>query len=114
MIAGISCVTIFLIDFVITTVSMMNLNKKCKEIYDYIDKSLDAKFDKITDKSVSRFLDENLRFDKKTDLQISLAGISKKFRENETHFLRAFPSFKSTKYSALIDKIRIAYKKRKN
>ena len=46
-------------------------------------------------------------------MTLSLSGITKRFKENETHFLRAFPAFKSTKYGELIERIRLAYKQRK-
>lgn len=111
IIVGLSCFTIFLIDFIVTTVSMCNLNKKCKEIYDYINGYVDDKFEVMTDKG--RYLEENLKFEKKTDIIVKLSGMTKKFKENETHFFRAFPSFKSTKYADLVDKIKVVYKKKK-
>lgn len=108
---GLSCLAIFLVDFVITTVSMMNLNKKCKEIYNYINSYLDNKFEEMNDKG--RYLEENIKFERKTDMTLSLIGMTRRFKENETHFLRAFPSFKSTKYAELMDKIRAAYKQKR-
>ena len=111
IIVGTSCFAIFLIDFIVTTVSMCNLNKKCKEIYDYLNDYVDNKFEAMTDKG--RFIEENLRFEKKTDIIVKLSGMTSKFKENETHFFRAFTSFKSTKYADLIDKIKMIYKKKK-
>ena len=111
IVTGVSCLLVFLIDFIITTVSMMNLNKKCKEIYNYIDSFLDNKFNEMNDKG--KYIEENIKFERKTDMTLSFSGLTKRFKENETHFLRAFPSFKSTKYSDLMDKIRLAYKQKK-
>ena len=111
-IVGLSCFSIFMIDFIITTVSMCNLNKKCKEIYDHINDYLDNKFELMTDKS--HFLEENINFEKKADITVKLSGMTKRFKENETHFLRAYPTFKSTKYAELIDKIRITSRRKRD
>ena len=111
VIVGTLCLLIFMIDLIVTTVSMCNLNKKCKEIYDYLNDYLDNKFELMTDKG--RYLEENLKFEKKADIIVKLSGMTKKFKENETHFFRAFPGFKSTKYTDLFDKIKLIYKRKK-
>lgn len=112
VIVGISCVSIFMVDLIVTTVSMCNLNKKCKEIYDYLNDYLDNKFEIMTDKG--RYLEENLKFEKKADIIVKLSGMTKKFKDNETHFFRAFPGFKSTKYADLFDKIKLIYKRKQS
>jgi uncharacterized membrane protein len=147
-ITAISVLVIFITDAVFTSISMANLNKKFKAIYDYIDEYVDEKFETITDRS--KFLDENLIIEKKKNLSVALhkisdlrnnvkhgmsvsavanvrqnvkdtvlpnikglrersseVGISRIFKDNELHFLRAFPYFKSTKYNDLVERIKM-------
>ena len=91
---------------------MCNLNKKCREIYDYLNQYLDDKFETMTDKS--KFLDENLILDKTMDVSVAFKGMTKKFKENELHFFRAFPYFRSTKYNDLLSKIKVLSRKKKD
>ena len=106
IITAITMLVIFIIDGIMTTVSMCNLNKKCKAIYDQLNEFVDSKFETMTDKS--KFLDENVTFDKvKIDVSVKLKGMTKRFKESEMHVIRAFPYFKSTKYNDLIQRIKI-------
>ncbi|MBE5936104.1 MAG: hypothetical protein E7262_10065 [Lachnospiraceae bacterium] len=140
IVTAVSILIIFVTDGVFTTISMCNLNKKFKDIYDYLDEFVDGKFEAITDKS--KFLDENLIIEKKKEISVALKNVynnkklpslkgvkqlkergaikdivslkekgnfllpTKIFKETELHFFRAFPYFKSTKYSDLVEKIK--------
>ena len=115
IITAIAMLVIFVIDGTMTTVSMCNLNKKCKEIYEQLNAYVDSKFEDMTDKS--KFLDENVTFDKvKIDVSVKLQGMTKRFKESEMHVIRAFPYFRSTKYNDLIQRIKVTsrLKLRKN
>lgn len=107
-----SLVAIFLVDLIVTTVSMCNLNKKFKEVYDYINDYIDDKFETMTDKS--KFLDEHAIIEKRKDITVALLGMTKKFKENELHFFRAFPYFKSNKYKDLAEKMKESLRLKKN
>ena len=107
-----SLVAVFLVDLIVTTVSMCNLNKKFKEVYEYINDYIDDKFDTMTDKS--KFLDEHAIIEKRKDITVALLGMTKKFKENELHFFRAFPYFKSNKYKDLVDKMKESIRLKKN
>ena len=132
VITAIATLAIFITDGIFTTVSMCNLNKKCKEIYEYLNEYVDSKFETMTDKS--KFLDENLIIEKKNEISVALKnvynlkgiqnlkevnplkdisqlkGITRRFRDSEVHFFRAFPYFKSNKYNDLIEKIKNYYR----
>ena len=112
VVSAVAIVAIFATDAILTTVSMCNLNKKCREIYDYLNQYLDDKFETMTDKS--KFLDENLILDKTMDVSVAFKGMTKKFKENELHFFRAFPYFRSTKYNDLLSKIKVVSRKKKD
>ena len=111
-ISAIAILAIFATDAILTTVSMCNLNKKCREIYDYLNQYLDDKFETMTDKS--KFLDENLVLDRKIDVSVAFKGMTKRFKENELHFFRAFPYFKSTKYNDLLSRVKTVVRKKKD
>lgn len=108
--ACIACWTIFLIDAVFTVIGMRNLNRKCKEIYDSLDQYIDKSFDKINAKA--EYFNRFLIVEKSKGLVVKIKGINKRFVELETKYLKVYPSFKSTQYSDLLDKMKEAVEKK--
>ena len=101
---------IFILDFIFTTIAMCNLNRKCKELYDAWDAYVDGKLDKINSKKDA--LDKYIVVEKGKMLVVKLKGFNAKFVDLETRYLKAYPTFISTKYSAVIDKMKAAIKKK--
>lgn len=83
---------------------MCNLNRKCKEIYDAIDRNIEAGFDKMNNKKtyLNRF--KIVRGSK--TLVVKLKGINKKFVSMETRILEAYPDFHSYSYGEIMDKMK--------
>jgi len=102
---------IFLCDAAFTTISMCNLNKKCKEIYDAWDNYVEGKLDTLNEKKdkLNRF--KIVRSGKR--LVVKMKGVNSKFVDLESRFLKVYPIFKSTTYSELIEKIKVAASRKK-
>lgn len=98
---------VFLFDAIFTTIGMCNLNRKCKELYDAWDNYVEGKLDKINEKK--KYFDKFLVVEKGKNLVVKLKGVNTKFVDLETHVLRAFPSFKSTLYGDLIDRMKAPF-----
>ncbi len=95
---------LFLVDATLTVIGMCNLNRKCKEIYDAIDRNIEAGFDKMNNKKtyLNRF--KIVRGSK--TLVVKLKGINKKFVSMETRILEAYPDFHSYSYGEIMDKMK--------
>lgn len=105
---------VFLCDAAFTTISMCNLNRKCKEIYDAWDNYVDGKLDVLNEKKngLNRF--KIVRSGKK--LVVKMKGVNNKFVDLESrfsNFLKVYPVFKSTTYSELIEKMKKASLRKK-
>lgn len=102
---------LFLCDAAFTTISMCNLNRKCKEIYDAWDNYVDSKLDSLNEKKdkLNRF--KIVRSGK--GLVVKMKGVNSKLVDLESRFLKVYPIFKSTTYSELIDKMKSAASLRK-
>ncbi len=96
----------FLCDAAFTTISMCNLNRKCKEIYDAWDSYVDGKLDTLNEKKKKLDKFRIVRSGKR--LVVKMKGVNNKFVDLESRFLKVYPIFKSTTYSELIDKIKQA------
>lgn len=103
---SIAIVVIFIFDAVFTTISMCNLNKKCKAIYDAWDGYVEGKLEKLNAKKDK--LERFVIVEKSKNLVVKLKGVNRRFVEAETRVLKAYPSFKSTKYGAVIKKMKHA------
>ena len=102
--ASIAIWVVFLSDAVFTTISMCNLNKKCKEIYDAIDKYSEQQLDKINSKAGKLKKFRMVRRGQK--LVVMAKGVNKKIVEVEAHYLMAVKDFQSTRYPGMIDQMR--------
>lgn len=104
--AAIAAWGVFLTDAVFTTVAMLNLNRKCKEIYDVIDANVEKGFDKLNEKKkvFGRF--KVVKQGKQ--LLVKAKGVNRRFVEAETRFLEAVPDFRSTSYGEIMEKMRHA------
>lgn len=102
---------LFLVDATLTVIGMCNLNRKCKEIYDAIDRNIEAGFDKMNNKKayLNRF--KIVRGSK--TLVVKLKGINKKFVSMETRILEAYPDFHSYSYGEILDKMKETLSRRK-
>ena len=107
---AVSILIIFFIDAVFTTLSMCNLNRKCKELYDAWDRYVERGLDKINSKKES--LEKFIVIEKGKKLVVKLKGVNRKFVDLETRYLKRFPAFTSTKYNALINKMKNALRKK--
>ncbi len=108
---------IFILDIVFTTIGMLNLNRKCKELYDAWDKMVEDKLDVLNNKKDN--LSKYVVVEKGKNLVVKLKGVNKKFLDFETRYIKNNPAFHSTLYSELIEKMQEALKskrvwKRKN
>lgn len=103
---------LFLADAVMTVIGMCNLNRKCKEIYDAIDRNIEAGFDKMNCKKayLNRF--KIVRGSK--NLVVKLKGINKKFVSMETRIIEAYPDFHSYSYAEILDKMKEILARRKS
>lgn len=105
--------SVFIIDAILTTIGMCNLNRKCKEIYDSIDGKVENGFDKINDKAA--YLKKFAIVRKSKDIVVYVKGINKKFVKLETRIIEAFPDFHSVRYGAITDKLKdVIYRKKKS
>lgn len=102
---------LFLVDATLTVIGMCNLNRKCKEIYDAIDRNIEAGFDKMNNKKAyfNRF--KIVRGSK--NLVVKLKGINKKFVSMETRIIEAYPDFHSYSYAEILDKMKEALARRR-
>ncbi len=102
---------LFLVDATLTVIGMCNLNRKCKEIYDAIDRNIEAGFDKMNNKKtyLNRF--KIVRGSK--TLVVKLKGINKKFVSMETRIIEAYPDFHSYSYGEIMDKMKETLSRRK-
>lgn len=102
---------LFLVDATLTVIGMCNLNRKCKEIYDAIDRNIEAGFDKMNNKKayLNRF--KIVRGSK--TLVVKLKGINKKFVSMETRIIEAYPDFHSYSYGEIMDKMKDTLSRRK-
>lgn len=102
---------LFLTDAIMTVIGMCNLNRKCKEIYDAIDRNIEAGFDKMNSKKeyLNRF--KIVRGGK--NLVVKLKGINKKFVAMETRIIEAYPDFHSYSYAEILDKMKVTLSRRK-
>ena len=103
---------VFILDAAFTTVSMCNLNKKCKQLYDAWDAYVENKLDKINSKK--DLLSKFIIVEKGKEIVVRLKGVNAKFLELETRYIKVFPEFKSTKYGAVIEKMKESINKNKN
>lgn len=103
---------LFLVDAILTVIGMCNLNRKCKEIYDAIDRNIEAGFDKMNSKKAyfNRF--KIVRGSK--NLVVKLKGINKKFVSMETRIIEAYPDFHSYSYAEILDKMKETLARRRN
>lgn len=103
---------LFLVDATLTVIGMCNLNRKCKEIYDAIDRNIEAGFDKMNNKKayLNRF--KIVRGSK--TLVVKLKGINKKFVSMETRIIEAYPDFHSYSYGEIMDKMKKALMRKRN
>ncbi|MDE6685706.1 MAG: putative ABC transporter permease [Lachnospiraceae bacterium] len=104
VVLGIFFWVLFLVDAILTVIGMCNLNRKCKEIYDAIDRNIEAGFDKMNNKKayLNRF--KIVRGSK--ELVVKLKGINKKFVSMETRIIEAYPDFHSYSYAEILDKMK--------
>lgn len=102
---------LFLVDATLTVIGMCNLNRKCKEIYDAIDRNIEAGFDKMNNKKayLNRF--KIVRGSK--TLVVKLKGINKKFVSMETRIIEAYPDFHSYSYGEIMDKMKETLSRKK-
>ncbi len=102
---------LFLVDATLTVIGMCNLNRKCKEIYDAIDRNIEAGFDKMNNKKayLNRF--KIVRGSK--TLVVKLKGINKKFVSMETRIIEAYPDFHSYSYGEIMDKMKDTLSRKK-
>lgn len=103
-ILAIGFVLIFIFDLVFTIVSMCNLNKKCKELYDAWDNHVENGLDILNSKKES--LNKFTVVKKGQNIVVKLKGVNKTFVELETRYLKAFPQFTSMKYGVIVDKLK--------
>ena len=104
---GVLFLVIFLLDAGFTFISMCNLNRKCRELYDAWDGYVGDKLDVLNEKKDK--LERFVVVRKGQEILVKAKNVNRKFLEIETRYLRR-PGFKSVKYTALMDKIRLMYK----
>lgn len=102
--AAIGFTLIFIFDAVFTVVSMCNLNKKCKELYDAWDEYVESGLDILNTKKES--LDRFTIVRKGKNVVVKLKDVNKTFLELETRYFKVFPNLKHTKYGEIIDKLK--------
>lgn len=102
---------LFLVDATLTVIGMCNLNRKCKEIYDAIDRNIEAGFDKMNNKKAYLNRSKIVRGSK--TLVVKLKGINKKFVSMETRIIEAYPDFHSYSYGEIMDKMKDTLSRRK-
>ena len=107
LVMGIVFLIIFLLDAGFTFISMCNLNRKCRELYDAWDGYVEDKLDILNEKKDK--LERFVVVRKGQEILVKAKNVNRKFLEIETRYLRR-PGFKSVKYSALTDKIKLMYK----
>ena len=109
---GIFFWVLFLVDATLTVIGMCNLNRKCKEIYDAIDRNIEAGFDKMNSKKA--YLDRFKIVRGSKNLVVKLKGINKKFVSMETRIIEAYPDFHSYSYAEVLDKMKEALAHRRD
>lgn len=93
---------IFFSDAILTTIAMINLNKKCKEIYDHIDSVVEGKLDTLNEKKAALAKFKIVR--KGQQAVVMIKGIPHEIDEVTRRFMRK-KKFHSTEYADIIDKI---------
>lgn len=112
VVLGIFFWVLFLVDATLTVIGMCNLNRKCKEIYDAIDRNIEAGFDKMNNKKA--YLDRFKIVRGSKNLVVKLKGINKKFVSMETRIIEAYPDFHSYSYAEVLDKMKEALAHRRD
>ncbi len=103
-VAAVTAWSVFLIDIVFTTVGMLNLNRKCKELYDAVDSYMESQFDSLNNKKEVLKKFRIVRQGQK--IVIKAKGVNKMFLEFETRYLKSVPDFHSTTYGDVIEKMK--------
>ena len=111
VIAAIGFTVIFVFDATFTIVSMCNLNKKCKALYDAWDEHVENGLDILNAKkdSLNRFTIVR----KGKNIVVRLKGVNRTFVELETRYLKVFPQFKHVKYGVVIEKLKDTIRRNK-
>lgn len=95
---------IFITDLVVTIISMCNLNKKIKALYDAWDEHVENGLDKLNSK---KEILENLTIVKKgQSIVVKIKDINQTFMNFEMRHFRAYPKLKSFKYESVVDKLK--------
>ena len=99
---------LFLSDLLVTTLGMVNLNKKCKQFYDYMDRVMDRQFDKANAKReyLAKFAIVEYGVEKGKVVMVTVKGLSQKFLDLETNILKRRTDFHSLRYNELFEMIR--------
>lgn len=100
---------VFIADLIFTVISMCNLNKKCKLLYDAIDDKVEDKIDALNEKKEAWERFKIVQTGKK--MVVQLKGANQTFLDFETRYLKVYPRFRSTKYGEVIDKLKEYVKK---
>ncbi|MBO4390970.1 MAG: putative ABC transporter permease [Lachnospiraceae bacterium] len=108
MYVAIFFLALFLSDLLVTTLGMINLNKKCKQFYDYMDHVMDRGFDKANAKReyLAKFAIVEYGVEKSRHVMVTVKDISQKFIELETNIIKRRPDFHSMKYNEMFEVIR--------
>jgi uncharacterized membrane protein len=93
-----------LLDTVFTTIHIYSLNVKLKNIQDSVTIRINNSISYIVEKR--RDIQENIKVIKNVGMTLNLSNIKKQFKNSELRILHAFPKFKSTRYGAIVDKIK--------
>lgn len=102
-----SAILLFIVislDTIFTTININSFNIKLKSIQENLNLKFNHSITSIVEKG--RDLQENLKVLKKAGSKLSLPSIRNQFKKSELRILHAFPKFKSTRYSELVDKIK--------
>ena len=102
-----SAILIFIIitlDTIVTTIHINNFNIKLKSIHDSFNLKISNSISTVLEKR--RDLYGNLKALKKARSKLNLLNLKKQFKHSELRILHAFPKFKSTRYSEIVEKIK--------
>lgn len=108
---GITCCVVFWTDFIITVISMNNLNKKCKKIYESFDGYVEEKFDDLNEKK--EVLNKYRVVRAGQNFIVKAKGVNQRFLNLETRYLKR-PGFRSVKYGDIMDKMKVSIGKFKS
>lgn len=109
--ASIAIWIVFIVDVIFTTIAMCELNRKCKEIYDAWDNYVEDKLDTINSKK--DYLSKFIIVEKGKQMVVKFKNANAKLTELETRYIKINPSFKSTKYQAVISRLSESIRKNK-